>query len=1356
HHAPILLSGMLLALAAWHGGAVLVGQEGGMKPPREGVAGDRYLLHLGTDKPVYRPGETVYVRGALLEAFTRTPSKQPVYPEIKVLSPRGAAVVTSTGSIESGVLGWSWRIPRGQVGGEYKVVAESKQAGYPPAEAKFDVRSYRAPRLKTDLQFVRKAYGPGDDVTATLAVTRAQGGVPAGAPVKVVATVDGQRVHESAGKLGVAGGLVVTFKLPGKIATGDGTLAMIIDDGGGKETAAKTIPIVLNKITVSFYPAGGDLVAGLPSRIYVEARGPRGLPADVAGKIVDGSGRTVAAFRTEHEGRGRAELIAPAGEKLRAIVEEPAGIDDPFELPEVKPEGFALDSVGDVEAGERIRFKVASTSASRAAVVLSQREREVARVAVDLKAKEATEVAVTAPAAADGVLRATLMDEGDVPRAERLVFRRPQRKLAIEVTCDPARSVPAGKARVVVRCKDGDGKPARANVMLTVVDDAVLQSIDRRDRPPRLPVQVLLENEVQELADAQVYLAPGDEAARDVDLLLGTQGWRRFAFRDPTAFVDRHKDRARRVLALRRPEPPRPPMPMMAMPRGGARAARGFKADAEEPMEGLPDAGPAPDGEEAAGLDAQADEPVDAGAPAPEKAAAAPAMGRARADFFAPMRRELERARISVVREYAHKIRPGRRPGQRSDFAETLLWKPGLPTDEKGEATAEFDLSDSITTFRAMADGFSADGALGEGDATVESRKPFYVEAKLPYEVTAGDRIDVPLSLVNSTSEELETTLSPRVGNGLALGSMPIKGARLSADTRLRLDLPVSAGSHRGVASVRIRAAAGVHEDEVSRTIDVVPPGFPIELSFGGLLGKKAEHRIVVPATVEQAGLTAEAIVYPSPVASLTQAVAALLREPGGCFEQTSSSNYPNVLVLNYLKSHRVDDPGLIRRASELLDAGYKKLVGFECAQKGYEWFGQDPGHEALTAYGVMEFADMSQVYPVDRAMIARTRAWLMGRRDGKGGFLRNERALDSFGRAPREITDAYITWALLESGTKELDKELALLKERAQGATDPYLLALAGIVLAAVKDPAADAILETLSRKQRKDGCVPGAATSITGSSGEGLDIETTSLAILGWLRSSSFTAGCELASRWLMERCKSGRFGSTQSTIMALKALLAYDAARAHPKAPGTILLTLDGRVIDEVPFTAEQQGPIVCPRFADRLTPGDHKVELSMVGGSDMPYSVQVRYHAATPASATECKVAIATTLASAEVAEGEAVDLKVELTNRHKEGVPMTVAIVGVPGGLEPRPDQLKELVKSGLVDAVETRKREVILYRRGMAPQERRTLSLSLVAAIPGEYTGPASRAYLYYTDEHKHWVEGIRARVVARSSSPSR
>jgi alpha-2-macroglobulin-like protein len=57
---------------------------------------------------------------------------------------------------------------------------------------------------------------------------------------------------------------------------------------------------------------------------------------------------------------------------------------------------------------------------------------------------------------------------------------------------------------------------------------------------------------------------------------------------------------------------------------------------------------------------------------------------------------------------------------------------------------------------------------------------------------------------------------------------------------------------------------------------------------------------------------------------------------------------------------------------------------------------------------------------------------------------------------------------------------------------------------------------------------------------------------------------------------------------------------------------------------------------------------------------------------------------------------------------------------------------------------------VVLYWRGMEQRQKREVPLSLVAAVPGRYTGPASRAYEYYTDEFKRWTEGLAVTVTPK------
>ena len=91
--------------------------------------------------------------------------------------------------------------------------------------------------------------------------------------------------------------------------------------------------------------------------------------------------------------------------------------------------------------------------------------------------------------------------------------------------------------------------------------------------------------------------------------------------------------------------------------------------------------------------------------------------------------------------------------------------------------------------------------------------------------------------------------------------------------------------------------------------------------------------------------------------------------------------------------------------------------------------------------------------------------------------------------------------------------------------------------------------------------------------------------------------------------------------------------------------------------------------------------------------------------------------------------------------------MTVAVLGFPAGLEPRAEELNELRDAGAFDYYELRPREVLCYWRTIHPQAEHRFAITLTATIPGEYTAPASRAYLYYTAEQKHWTEPLRVRI---------
>jgi hypothetical protein len=1340
----------------WRSAARGAGNE--TKPDEKFSLGgpDRYLTHLTTDKPLYRPGERVFVRAVMLHAVDHTPLNAQARPTafFEIRGPKGDIVASGQTQMQDSVAGFAWDVPTEQPGGQYAVKLSFPWDGQPPAERKFDVRAYRAPRLKSQIIFLRDGYGPGDAASATLHVDRAEGGVPDGAKVTAIARVDGVEAFRGQTTINNHGNCTVQFPLPAQIARGDGTLALVIEDRGVVETASKTIPILLQTVDLAMYPEGGDLVAGLPSRVYLEALTPAKKPADIAGMIVDGDGAEVARFRTEHEGRGRFAFTPRAGAKYTLKIDQPSGIKTTYPLPAIKDAGVVIACAQDLFArNEPVKLSLASTTAGKLRVTLAKRGVELAATTVDAVAAKVAEVTLTPPASADGVLVATLWDDAaGKPLAERLIFRQPAKSVQVKVTPDQSRYVPGGTARLTVATTDDAGKPLGALVGLSVTDDSVLEMIEKREQAPRLPAMVLLEDDVRELADAHVYLDTANpKSSLAMDLLLGTQGWRRFAFASPQKFLSQHSDAALRVLAYKQP----PPLPSsapaadffaVAAANGGAVPVRGvaplgearnFAAleaiDAEVPVQGLLQQGLAD------GLvkDLGADE--------------AKQLGRKeQADRLMAKSRRIRNVPMTIVREYAHALRPGHQPGQRADFTETLYWNAAVKTAaDTGQASVTFALNDAVSTFRVAADAFSADGALGSSASTViESIQPFYVEPKLPLEVTAGDVIRLPVALVNGTAEELNVTLSATAAKAMRLSA--IEPFTLKANARERRILEINTGSFVGACDFVLDARAGNYADRVTRRLVVKPAGFPIEFARGGMLGPDAIYscKIDIPADVVPSSVTARAIVYPTPLANMTEALARLLQEPCGCFEQTTSTTYPEIMAQQYFLGHTGVDAALVQRNRELLDKGYNRLAGFECKSKGYEWFGEDPGHETLTAYGLMEFTDMAAVRQVDSEMLARTRDWLLKTRDGKGGFTRGRRALHTWVE-DRDCSNAYILWCLLECGQKDLAPEVHSLKDAAFKSNNSYVLALAANVMAlAGERDAAKSLMDKLLTKQTKEGWIEGATTSIVGSGGEALQIETTALTILAWLRDPAYAGAVESSMRWLAEACKAGRFGSTQSTVLALRAVVAYDKARAVPKAPGKVTILVDGHPMGlPVEFDAQSQGSIQLPDFAEMLSPGTHTIELKMEKGAAMPFALSAIYNSVRPPSSDQCKVAVAVALKDTQVQEGAVTEANVTITNRADEAIPTPVAIIGIPGGLEIRHDQLKDLVKSGRIAAYEVIGRDVVLYWRDMQAKQKVELPLSLTAAVPGRYIAPASRAYLYYTDEFKDWAKGLEVEI---------
>ncbi|MBI1225148.1 MAG: hypothetical protein GC192_07895 [Bacteroidetes bacterium] len=685
---------------------------------------------------------------------------------------------------------------------------------------------------------------------------------------------------------------------------------------------------------------------------------------------------------------------------------------------------------------------------------------------------------------------------------------------------------------------------------------------------------------------------------------------------------------------------------------------------------------------------------------------------------------------------------------QRTDFRKTVFFAPKLDVGRNGKATVEFYNTDAISTFRATVEGISSAGEIGRTEQRFFTQMPFSMDVKAPVNLLTGDKLAFPLALTNNTEKNITGVLTVVMPAGFSLIKNQPETVTLQPgeSTTIFPAYEIALGAKSG--EIQVSFEANGLSDAFTQELKVMPRGFPVNLVFGG---NERNKTFKVPVSdVVEGSLSATFTVHPSVLSDLTSGLDRMIRQPYGCFEQTSSVNYPNVLVINLLRTTNTSAPTIEANALKQLDFGYNRLKTFEVKGGGFDWHGNPPATEALTAYGLMELVDMKSVWEVDQAWIDRTANWLMSRRDGQGGWLGQQ---GGYGwRQKSTIADAYITWGMTEAGYgKEVGPEVAKLIKDARESHDPYIVALATKSLLNLGDRRAEEFLSILTKVQSEDGSWTGKTVSMTQSTGRNLTVETTSLATLAFLANINAAEGGESAKeraivdkavRYLAGAKTQFGFGSTQATVLALKALV-ENARFMKKNIGGAVELFVNGKSMGNQEFTADQSDALFFNDLGQYFTEGKNEVKVKFAEGDALPYDLSVKYSTTLPYSDPACKLGLETTIGKATKA-GETVRLTTKIINRSSDAVPNPMVIVGIPAGLSVQPWQVKQMQERSMFDFYEIKDSYVVFYFVGMKGKEVKELSLDLKADVPGEYEAPASAAWLYYSNDAVTWSKPDR------------
>jgi uncharacterized protein YfaS (alpha-2-macroglobulin family) len=690
-------------------------------------------------------------------------------------------------------------------------------------------------------------------------------------------------------------------------------------------------------------------------------------------------------------------------------------------------------------------------------------------------------------------------------------------------------------------------------------------------------------------------------------------------------------------------------------------------------------------------------------------------------------------------------------PRLRQWFPETLLWRPELITDDAGHASLDVDLADSITTWRLSASAVTAGGQLGAGRSPIRVFQPFFVDLDLPVALVRGDEVAVPVAVYNyldrAQTVELVLTKQPwfELLDDATKRLTLAKGEVRSVSYRIRA---TKVGAQTLTATAKGDGGVG---DAVKRDVEVVPDGRKVEFVWNGALQGPATMQLAVPADAVEGSAKALVKIYPSSFSQLVEGIDGIFQRPYGCFEQTSSTTYPNVLALDYLRRTKKNAPEVEAKAKQYIHLGYQRLVGFEVGGGGFDWFGRPPANRVLTAYGLMEFEDMARVHEVDSRLIARTRAWLLDQRNPDGWWGPEGHAMHDDPTVPGAYgeqilsTTAYVAGAVFANGSAGAEAaptRTYLLRYPPAQIADPYVLALVANALLEIDKSAAEPYVRQLDALKRTsaDGKLvwwerPAGRRTVFYGAGQSGAVETTALAALAALKHGGLAATARGALTWLVtQRDASGTWHSTQATVLALRALLAGTSAPLGRGQARRVELTVGGEQ-RELVIPADQDEVMKQLDLSQYLRAGGTaSLELREPSGTAVGYQVSFRYHVPGPATPDAAREPLGITLSFErdEVPVGQTVRATARVTNRRPQDAPMVIVDLPVPAGFSPDEAGLAALRTTPGVDKVQVTPRSLVVYLRELPAGKSLELTYGLRAGASARVTVPAAEVYEYY------------------------
>ncbi|MFZ5552956.1 MAG: carboxypeptidase-like regulatory domain-containing protein [Bacteroidota bacterium] len=673
-----------------------------------------------------------------------------------------------------------------------------------------------------------------------------------------------------------------------------------------------------------------------------------------------------------------------------------------------------------------------------------------------------------------------------------------------------------------------------------------------------------------------------------------------------------------------------------------------------------------------------------------------------------------------------------------ADDRTTLYWDASLNTNDKGEAEIEFYTTDEITSFRTTVEGIGLNGYLAHGEHTFASVPELAIESFIPEKLVTGDTISLSATIINRTLKEKNGKIKLFLPEGWKLISSDSVQQKIAAGETQPFHFSCSVGATIRKEQLRVEFDHGKKSENTVLNTEVLPYGYPVTQSFSS--GQQNQEFIFELKNSDPRFSKGNITIYPSQLSTVIDRSAAMIRQPSGCFEQVSSSTYPNLLVLQLIRNGQKNFPETEQNAMKFIEDGYQRLVKYETSENGFSLYGQVPANLFLTAYGLNEFTDMKKVYGgVDEQMLKRTRNFILSRKDGKGGFLHNKTGQDYI-----NCLNTYTVWSLVNAGEAEnIQDEILHTVKTAIETGDPYLLGISSNILFTInRTEEAIKLNEKIVALQAKDGSW-NAKTTATYSSGNSLRIEATSVCLLALL--NEFKKNSDAVNRgiqFISGKFSPYGFGNTQSTVLALKTLAKYAGVNPGIQNETEMELWVNQMKTGTYKISPMLSQPFTISGLEKYFNKNKNVVQVKFLSGEHLPVCYfETHSFCYQPDQHPEAPFVLTTTVAQKEIETGKSCAFPIRLKNISSVVQQNALIEYKTPQGFRYDPKQLRELKEKKFFADYEEQKGTLNFYINEVKPGEEIVIPLQLVATSPGKYHSPASKAYPYYSPEMMFWSD---------------